>query len=234
MDEAEAGAGVIVHVSKEVTVVAIPSSCTRDQGTKLIAVRFFDGTRASSDDVIRLNHGGLDLLFVGVSDGGWTAARLGRIGGGESEAVLTIVPLVKSEANYLMRSNAHQQRTYTSYIIAPRCSCVNIGGSKIHETSEFFAFNLPVGNNVRTPDSPEIKLLHVDNFVLGSPVFNMEGEYVGFPLKRISTSRDFKFGMRGDAFQRSLNTWLDGRQWEVAIQPYVDKYAEMLLDFDWY
>lgn len=45
IDEVEAGAGFIVHISTNLTVVVVPSSCTRDLGTKRIIVSFFGGTR---------------------------------------------------------------------------------------------------------------------------------------------------------------------------------------------
>lgn len=111
IDEVEAGAGCIIHISPELTVVGVPSSCTRDLGTKNITVSFFDGTTAtaSSDDVVPLTDGGLDLLFLGVLPGGRREARLGQLGEGESETVLTIVPLVSS--------NGHRQRTYTSHVM---------------------------------------------------------------------------------------------------------------------
>lgn len=92
---------------------------------------------------------------------------------------------------------------------------MNIGGSTIRSTKMLFAFTLPVGNMAK-PDNLEKRWMPVDNFVLGAPVFNLQGEWVGFPIERaVSSSSDMKLGMRGEVFQWSLNTWLAGRLWEV-------------------
>lgn len=107
--EVAAGAGFVVHTSNEITVVAVPSSCTQNVVIEMIAVLFFNGIKGWANDVVKLKDGGLDLLIVGVKKGGWAPARLGQLGTGESEIVLTIVPLVCHKSQ--------RQRTYTSYIM---------------------------------------------------------------------------------------------------------------------
>lgn len=92
---------------------------------------------------------------------------------------------------------------------------MSVTGSRIHKTSELFSYTLPVGNNEPNLGISMSRWLPVDHFVLGAPIFNMQSEWVGFPLKSSTSSFDMKLGMRGEVFRQRLNTWLDGREWEV-------------------
>lgn len=69
IDEVQVSAGCIIHMSSDVTVVGVPSSCAKDRGTNSITVSFFDGTKADSNDLVPLSNGGLDLFFVEVGAG---------------------------------------------------------------------------------------------------------------------------------------------------------------------
>lgn len=201
--EFEAGTGFIVHCSDTFTVVVHISF--KFQGQKAI-VKFWDGTKATDTMLIKLRIT-MNLIVTHIARGDWQQVEYAQIRN-SSQNVLSLVSLV----NRLL--------PFVGKIISPRCICVDEEGKEIPGTSDTFTFNLPFAGQggLYVHDDHHARVFEaLRNYVLGAPVFNLDGRLVGF-VRECGISFDFKHGMRSDNLRTVIHEWLDGRRWKDAVK----------------